>query len=403
MPLASNIVVFGDSLSDIGQKWKTPTGRLGIMLKEMFVSPNGRYSDGGNWTDHMIEAASPVTLLKKTAEATFKRSARHHGMRGSRSTIRGARPFQYANYAMGAAVGDGQHFNKLASQMAFTSFKDQVDLFEQDIRKITGDLGNTLFIIWFGANDLYTDGRPSNTMDSTVKAVIEQRNRLSRLMTSRNSPCQFVNVGLLGPMTIVRYIRQLKEAVNAAVEASNISLSEVLATSTWFTSQLENAKKIQRALPVPRTARAFITLDKVIEDIDRCVIGADLYNAKLRLATETSGDAFADIAFHFNEAVIKHFVEFYPGALAVGAQDSVAAHFSRDGYIKASKGMVPIATIDELHPTDPVYAQMWEVIFQAIRGTNWTFGDLDHRYANNMLGDVARAMPRPVGMMPPPI
>jgi phospholipase/lecithinase/hemolysin len=70
------VVVFGDSLSDIGKKWKTNSGKAALWAGEMYVSPTGRYSDCRNWTDFMVEAATGKTMIVGSAENTITISER---------------------------------------------------------------------------------------------------------------------------------------------------------------------------------------------------------------------------------------------------------------------------------------------------------------------------------------
>jgi phospholipase/lecithinase/hemolysin len=73
----SNVVVFGDSLSDIGIKWTSATGKLALGLGMMTVSASGRFSDSRNWTDFMYEEASGDSLVQSGAGATIAASQTH--------------------------------------------------------------------------------------------------------------------------------------------------------------------------------------------------------------------------------------------------------------------------------------------------------------------------------------
>ncbi|WP_432020670.1 hypothetical protein [Streptomyces sp. 1222.5] len=59
----SNVVIFGDSMSDIGRKWNTPWGKIGIWSRQMLVNETGRFSDGKNWADFLIQWATGYSLL----------------------------------------------------------------------------------------------------------------------------------------------------------------------------------------------------------------------------------------------------------------------------------------------------------------------------------------------------
>ena len=100
------VVVFGDSLCDIGKKWKTKSGKLAISSGDMYVSPTGRFSDCRNWTDFMFEEASGTTMVQGTPEATIKTSVQFTSLKPGNVLLNGPNSFQYANYAEGGACGD---------------------------------------------------------------------------------------------------------------------------------------------------------------------------------------------------------------------------------------------------------------------------------------------------------
>ena len=52
MEQVRNVIVFGDSLFDIGVKWTTGMGRFARKIGKMTVNPSGRFSDCRNWTDY---------------------------------------------------------------------------------------------------------------------------------------------------------------------------------------------------------------------------------------------------------------------------------------------------------------------------------------------------------------
>ena len=77
MPHFRNVVVFGDSLSDIGTKWTSLSGSFARKVGAMTVSPAGRFSDCRNWTDFMYEEATGATLVMGTSAATVSASRMH--------------------------------------------------------------------------------------------------------------------------------------------------------------------------------------------------------------------------------------------------------------------------------------------------------------------------------------
>ena len=122
--LMDTVLVFGDSLSDIGRKWKTKAGRMATSTNQMYVSSSGRFSDCRNWTDYMIEAATGKSLVVDSAAGTIALSKMHTSL-SNESLLEGLNSFYFANYAEGGACGD-----KPASMGPFLgTFKGQVDWF----------------------------------------------------------------------------------------------------------------------------------------------------------------------------------------------------------------------------------------------------------------------------------
>jgi phospholipase/lecithinase/hemolysin len=203
----NTVVVLGDSLSDIGQKWTTKSGRAARAIGQMYVSPTGRFSDCRNWTDFMFEAACGQSLVADTANGSIALSQKHF----SYSPECGAfqmdqrKRFWYANYAAGGACGDTP-----AQKADFLgTCKEQVDGFELDCMKSLAPLGNTLFIIWFGANDLYTAGCQAEHMAKVASVVAsEQRARLLAIFKMQNAGfglqncvCKFIFVEQPGSLS----------------------------------------------------------------------------------------------------------------------------------------------------------------------------------------------------------
>jgi hypothetical protein len=223
------VVVFGDSLSDIGKKWTTGSGRVARLTNQMYVSPTGRFSDCRNWTDFMFEAATGLTMVVGTAAETIDLSRRHASLTSDGLVLTYTpHSFRYANYAEGGACGDTPAGTYPA---VLGTFKDQVDAFKKDCRASQIYLGHTLCIVWFGANDLYTAGREAEGMKQVAEQIADtQRERLSLIVADHNrrmlgrarrstNACKFVFVDLCRPLASVRYAARLQQA-EAAVRAT---------------------------------------------------------------------------------------------------------------------------------------------------------------------------------------
>jgi hypothetical protein len=106
-------------------------GAIAYYLKEMRVSPSGRFSDCRNWTDFMFEEASGLTMVVSDATGTRELSQRHMTLLGAyeaskvhASRVEEGKQFTYVNYAEGGACGD----TPFSKAFALGTFKDQVDV-----------------------------------------------------------------------------------------------------------------------------------------------------------------------------------------------------------------------------------------------------------------------------------
>lgn len=199
-----NLVVFGDSMSDIGNKWTWPTGELGRLLNAlglggMRVNETGRFSDGKNWTDFLVEWATGESIMWATRTVTIAASSQHRtltrgaemwvnaweapkekfdaqavlkeleeraasGLSGSAATAsakeKPAKVLRYVNYAMGGAIATRDWTPKAG---ALTTLDEQVESYLREREKYTGPFdGPTLYVIWIGLNDFVTAKRPDH-------------------------------------------------------------------------------------------------------------------------------------------------------------------------------------------------------------------------------------------------
>jgi phospholipase/lecithinase/hemolysin len=374
--LMDTVVVFGDSLSDIGRKWTTKSGRMARALNEMYVSPSGRFSDCRNWADYMIETATGKSQVTNTAEGTIA-LAQLHVTLGSGSGFSGLdHAFQYANYAEGGACGD-----KPASKGPFLStFKDEVDWFEADLlASPTLPLGNTLFVVWFGANDLYTAGRKASEMALVANVVAKtQRDRLCDLVAARGGTARFVFVNLARALTSVRYTKQLQEAERGLLQALNneraATVSGGRASNAWHAQQALNIAAARRHTPDRFTTmgRAIRELQEKVAMIKNFEAGVMAYNTQLSLNATGNGDIVAEIGNILSEETVARLLEGNYG-LVSGAMSTRATQVASKDYAAAAR---PITTIDEVHPTDAMYKLIWEEIYTTFQRQGSTFGKL---------------------------
>ncbi|MBV8408146.1 MAG: hypothetical protein JOY64_10985 [Alphaproteobacteria bacterium] len=389
-----SVIVFGDSLSDIGKKWLTKSGRLAKFTNQMHTSPTGRFSDCRNWTDFMYEAATGDSLLTGTAAEAVAKSADHT----SYSKECAAFGFQYANYAEGGACGD-----RPASKALFLgTFKDQIDSFEADCKSSGLPLGNALFIVWFGANDLYTAKRVPGQMDQVAREIAKtQRDRLAKIFDEWNMAtaplegpytCKFIFADLCRPLSSVRYSMSLKKAEDKVIAHMGKKYSKEQAKHNQSLSNAENTLEQagwQGKLPNRfGRANAEEKLRRQIESIKSFEEGVRFFNQTLASIASGNGDLVAKLANCLSEDTIEQLLIRRDYGLKFGAMDEEAAFVSAPKYDENNQPHT-LTTIDEAHPTDQMYRLIWWEIFEQIKAADCTFGKLSPAGpASPTLGDL---------------
>ncbi len=193
-----NVVILGDSMSDIGNKWTWPAGELGRLFGAMRVNETGRFSDGKNWTDFLVDWCSGESLMWGNRDLTVRRSTDYRSLsshsvlgvntwdqsreikqwkdlddylaqakaREERATTTG-QLLRYVNFSMGGCIVT-RDWTSAPKFGALTNLREQVtDYVKQrtDYVKARGDKsdafdGATLHVIWIGLNDFVTVERP---------------------------------------------------------------------------------------------------------------------------------------------------------------------------------------------------------------------------------------------------
>ncbi|MEU8900249.1 SGNH/GDSL hydrolase family protein [Nocardia sp. NPDC048505] len=178
MPIPiQNLIVLGDSLSDIGIKREAPTGMFARAAKKMRTNEVGRFSDGKNWTDYLVEWMGGDTLVRGDKKTTEDMSVPHRSLTRNSMVLRtdrgGRDPVLYANYAEGGAIAASDWSPKLG---ALGYLKTEVAGYLKARAKL-GDhfTGHTMHIIWIGLNDLITaqrsEGKSMYSEDETIFEV----------------------------------------------------------------------------------------------------------------------------------------------------------------------------------------------------------------------------------------
>ena len=264
MEQVRNVIVFGDSLFDIGVKWTTGMGRFARKIGKMTVNPSGRFSDCRNWTDFMYQEAPGVQLVTGSAKESVAASMIHLRLSKNSKWLNPSIPpnktFLYANYAEGGACRGIPASTMMKN--ALGQFKDQVRKFANDFQTqgLPGNEKLTLFLVWFGANDLYTAGcKPEAMAGVAEKVANKRRSEIVRIVGNTNA--RFIFMNLARPEAAVRYQEQLQEKLG---------------------TKMDRFKKFLGG-----------GIEKELDNFRR---GADLYNHKLLHNASQNGDSVVDVA-----------------------------------------------------------------------------------------------------------
>ncbi|RDI49783.1 SGNH/GDSL hydrolase family protein [Nocardia mexicana] len=157
-----NLIVFGDSLSDIGIMNDTYLGMVAKTTGAMTTNETGRYSDGRNWTDYMYEWVGSDKLVALDAATTKKNSKKYQTLTDQSliplsNSVKDGPLVCYANLAKGGAVAAS---DVLAKGGALSYLSAQCDQYLDQRKKLGAKFtGDTLHIVWIGLNDIVTCNR----------------------------------------------------------------------------------------------------------------------------------------------------------------------------------------------------------------------------------------------------
>jgi phospholipase/lecithinase/hemolysin len=379
MHCMDTVVVFGDSLSDIGTKWKQVAGSFAYHTGQLTCSPTGRFSDCRNWTDYMFEAAGGSTLIQENATASIEASSKYHRFTSAPSVLASGKRFTYVNYAVGGACGihhspmhwsGAEAMGGMIAALALSTFANQVKQFEDDLKEKRSTIGNTLFLIWFGANDLYTASCNPNLMNSVAKEVAgKQRLILHSLVQKYGGSAWFIFMDIAYPLSSVRYSEKLKSAKDAlkqailqnpaaAYEKAQYQLLGRKTFGTW--SDVARKYDIEKGM-----LKAYEKQVKEIKDLEN---GVWAFNSSLVKEAESHGDRVVNLATVLDPETLKRLVRtserLKRGAMTTAAEFNLLA----DSEF--------LTTNDKAHPTDPLYRLIWQEIHREIFAAGITFGSL---------------------------
>ncbi|WP_024741451.1 SGNH/GDSL hydrolase family protein [Tenacibaculum maritimum] len=232
MKNVERIVVFGDSLSDIGVKADTGTGILGRLLGEVRVNEIKRFSDNKNWSDFIWEWSGGSSLVDGLSpEEANKLTSNHLSLKKSRIGSKNNN-LSYCNYATGGAVADTP--KGLIHKFALTTFEEQVSDYKKDLEKTENDKpNNNLFIVWFGLNDIVTNQKGIELMQKTVKRLTALCHEVDEITKVHNSASEnhFIIVNNPDPSSAVRYIENPESEEVRGLRDATIEFNRLLKES----------------------------------------------------------------------------------------------------------------------------------------------------------------------------
>ena len=394
-----HVVVFGDSLSDIGRKWSQPMGmvagllpeclpgesRLSPSMRMLAVSATGRFSDSKNWTDYMFEDTAGQSLISPTREATIAASGEYHRLSSRWINPAGGSRFRYANYAVGGAVGwKAVNVDKKAG---LTTFSDQVKEFERDLRGISmAGGGRWLFIVMFGANDIYTDVKTTNRSKEIANGIIKQCEKVSELVGE--TIADFVVTGVARPQQSVFYSAQLAGKSMAVQQAEG----QVKASKFLY----EGRKNTGSAVRNNKQDRFQLTeAEKILQQAEKEKKEFnDLCNSLNDQAVVLNQAVFAACVgkgwhyFSMREAMLA-LQEAAPSLNINARLAQTPAHFGMTSHKKGNihfsnpedtrldvSGVHALFTADQKHPTSRGYKALWTRMQELLEKEGLAFGIL---------------------------
>jgi len=350
------------------------------------VSATGRFSDSKNWTDYMFEAAAGQSLIASTREQTILNSGEHHRLSPRWIEPPGGSRFRYANYAVGGAVGwEAKGFFKKAG---LTTFSDQVKEFKQDFAAVSaanpgaGGPMTFLFVVMFGANDIYTDQKKENISPEIASAIVKHCEDVSECVIQRGATANFVVAGVGNPEQSVFYASQLADKgmrVNAC--RHNLQLSDaqyVRNPNNWHNTmirvhadnQLLSAEKEEREFRErcrKLGQQATVLNDCLLKDCH----AKDWHFFPMREALLLLQDDAP--SFNIDAQKAQGFQHFHLTSHKVGN-----IHFAdpNDPRLKLATGQHALFTADQKHPTSIGYEYLWTRMSALLQKEDLVFGRL---------------------------
>jgi len=397
-----NVVVFGDSLSDIGIKWTHFFGKVALGIGAMTVNSSGRFSDCRNWTDFMYEhaAGGGQSLIKGSKQATIDVSSHHQKLKeGSLVTPKDKQPFFYANYAVGGACG-------AITSTGLTPFKEQIegetfhDGFRGHFRDLQDskvvkklkdqwgrDFKKTLFLIWFGANDLFTAKcKPAQMAAVAEKIAKKRRNELAAIVGKNNA--KFIFMNLAKPLSCARFQSwerkgKIKKKQGYTLDQLDIGVDLFNSTLTRFAK--EHAEDGDAVVNIERAATSLEintylgNLGLLPYETTHQVISVTHKNKTVTKDMEhwKKGD-YSDLEFAhnaFKKGVKPMLRDVNVGVIAPKGTGVGSKGHLTEAEIRADK-QAYLNCSDKVHPTEIIYKHLWLKILEKFTELDYHFGHI---------------------------
>ncbi|MEI7776534.1 MAG: SGNH/GDSL hydrolase family protein, partial [Verrucomicrobiota bacterium] len=383
-----HVIVFGDSLSDIGQKRGTALGWFGSEVGTekgvplILVNGGGRFSDGKNWADFMYEDASGQSLWGNGFAATNAASAKHFRLQPD-LWIRpgGGSPFRYANYALGGAVGG--HKVLLKSKIGLDTFGDEVEKFLADYRKLPRRPTNPerwrfLFFVMFGSNDVYTDEKDISHCARIVGLMNKSCIELASVLANSGfaDTCRFVVAGIPKPSNAHRYKVYTEERI-AKVRREEVARNAARGRGDPSAYMRAEKKLLEKRLKLEKEKQRQHGLLQFSTELN-----GRLQKMAGDLAVRCDGASFVDTDGALNELRrVAPARGIDPGAAQTRADHANNTQEDELG-VSIPDGPSPLFCWDHAHPTHKGYEFLWEKIRGVIVAEGISFGKVNHTAGN---------------------
>ena len=295
---------------------------------------------------------------------------------------------------MGGAVG-GRIKTWVTPGVGLTSFEDQVEEFKEDYAKLTlSEIqgANFLFIVMFGANDIYTDQiktGPEQT-DDIARRIISNCIEATKILNSeknyQNQPIDWhlMIMGVAKPYQSRRYTLELENQKTAVTDLQDIFMAKSGKRITppgeliQITDQLSRAK-LKLNETKTEHARMLSVADALNDKLDDCIYktfnprGATFFSMEKCLRS---------LEAPFIGPVLKGAKRNVAGGLGIISNASQTVkykdiHVTPNNYpqqVAGNNQATFFFTVDDAHPTSRAYAYLWTKIKEGLEKSGKTFG-----------------------------